>query len=224
MRIALDVGHLPTQQGAISASGKYEYQFNKRFVYELRDAGRKTTPFEFVVIDAANRPKLKLGERPAIAKAKAADVFISIHHDSVNNKYLTKSMVNGKSQPYSDAFSGFSVFVSPENPRYRASVDLARMIARRFKRAGMTQTLHHAEKIPNERRKLLNWDLGVYEAPFVVIKRAKLTAILLELGVIINPRDEERLERPAYRAKIADAILAALDDYCIANLQKSQKK
>ena len=38
----------------------------------------------------------------------------------------------------------------------------------------------------------------------------------METGVLINPDEEKLLDDPAYRAKIADCILAAFQEYCAA--------
>jgi N-acetylmuramoyl-L-alanine amidase len=80
----------------------------------------------------------------------------------------------------------------------------------------MMQSLHHAEPISGEGRKLIDWDLGVYDAPFAVLKNAASASILMELGVLIHPDEELLLEQPAYRSKMVEHVLAALNEYCAA--------
>jgi N-acetylmuramoyl-L-alanine amidase len=213
VRIALDVGHSASDTGTPSASGKTEYAFNRRFALELQRAGRSHQGRDIFVIDAGSTG-LTLQERTAEARRRAADLFVSIHHDSMADKYLMQEVVNGRKRAVSNAFQGFSVFVSAENGQYERSLNLARLIARQFKNVGMTQTLHHAEPIAGENRRVIDWDLGIYEAPFVVIKTAASPAVLLELGVLVNPKDEAKLERPAYRARMTRAILRAIDEFC----------
>lgn len=216
LRVAVDVGHSPVAPGAKSAGGKYEYEFNRRMATELVEAGRNER-HQFILIDAASRAGLELRDRPRQARAENADLFVSIHHDYLHSKYLKEDVVDGRKRTYSNAFRGFSAFVSPENPDYSRSVLLAQLIASRFKEAGMSQTLHHAEPIENENRKILHWDLGIYEAPFVVIKTATMPAVLLELGVLAHPEEEARLEDPTYRSRIAEGILSAIREYCRIN-------
>ena len=222
LKVGLDIGHSPAAPGATSASGKTEYTFNKRFVLELGETARKHLMLNLININSEERD-LTLDERTAIAKKHSVDLFVSIHHDSVNKKYWRENIVDGVKSIYSNAFRGFSIFVSPTNIEYQKSLLAARLVARKFKEGRMMQTLHHAEPIPGEGRKIVDWDLGVYDAPFAVLKTAASPSILIELGVIIHPDEELVLEDPGYRARAVEYIIAALTDYCAA-LQAGTKK
>ena len=80
---------------------------------------------------------------------------------------------------------------------------------------GFSPSLHHAEKIEGENRKLVDKDRGVYEYDdLIILKNAKMAAVLLECGIIVNRDEEEQLWNPATQRKIVSAILQSLDVYC----------
>jgi N-acetylmuramoyl-L-alanine amidase len=91
---------------------------------------------------------------------------------------------------------------------------LATLIGQEFKAIGRSPTLHHAESIKGEGRKLINADLGIYEAPFRVLVSSPLPAVLVEIGVVVNRTEEERLEDEQFRKRIEQALATALTKYC----------
>lgn len=214
LRVAIDTGHSIRDPGAISASGRTEFSFNRRFVNELIAMVEGDTRFEFIRINPSGG-RIKLRERVRQAAEQNADLFVSIHHDSVNGRYVTWPKKDGPFKgPVSYAFRGFSMFVSRDNPQFDASVRFAEAVATRFKKAGFTQTLHHGEPIKGENREILRWDLGLYNAPFAVVKAATMPSVLLELGVLVHPDEEKMLDDPDVRKRKAEAILAAMVAWC----------
>ncbi len=213
LKVALDIGHSIKRPGAISARGKPEFTFNKRFVEEFISHNKANKNFEFFMINQSGK-NIRLSTRTKIAAQKKADLFISIHHDSLNPKYIKKWTYNGTKQTYSNKFKGHSFFISEKNIKFKKSFDLAKKIATVFKEDGLTPTLHHAEPIKGENRTLLDKNLGIYEAPFAVLKTAKMPAVLIELGVIKNKDEEKLLEKPAYRKKLIVNITKALNGFC----------
>ncbi|MGI9405183.1 MAG: N-acetylmuramoyl-L-alanine amidase family protein [Hyphomicrobiaceae bacterium] len=219
LRVAVDIGHDAVRSGATSARGKGEFLFNRRLALELvkrskdHEAGKSLDLF---VLNAGGE-KLDLKERVRNAHDANADIFLSIHHDAVNERYLRSWSLDGSDYRYSDAFQGFSLFVSTENSKFEASVSLAKLIGQNLKDAGLIQTLHHAEPIAGENRVLLDWEYGIYDAPFAVLRHARIPSVLLEAGVIVNRAEETRLEDPAYRERIIGSILRALESYRISS-------
>lgn len=213
LRIALDIGHSRKEPGAISARGKSEYSFNRRFVTEFVEANRDNPHLDLFIINQKGG-KISLRARTEIALKEKADLFISIHHDSVNNKYLKKWNDHGRARNHADAFRGFSVFVSRENKKFDRSLQLARLIAKGFKADGLSPTLHHAEPIKGENRELLSQSLGIYNAPFAVLRTAKMPSVLVELGVIINREEEKLLDDPDYRKRLVQNLSTALQNTC----------
>jgi len=56
-------------------------------------------------------------------------------------------------------------------------------------------------------------DRGVKQAPFRVLKGATMPAVLVELGFISNPEEEKKLQDPAYRDQLLDALVTAIARY-----------
>jgi N-acetylmuramoyl-L-alanine amidase len=209
LRVALDAGHYRLKPGAMSARGVPELSFNlatTRVVAGVLEKAGAT-----VIHVNGDGTVSSLAERPEIAARQKADVFISIHHDSVNDKYLRKWVHGGTERDYADHFRGYSVFTSSKNAKAEISRSLALQVGSALFASGLRPTLHHAEPIQGENRPLLDERTGVYEfSDLVVLKSAKLPAILLECGVIIH-RDEEMLvQRPEYQDLLGHALVKAL--------------
>ncbi len=222
LRVALDVGHYRLKPGARSARGLPELGFNtataRVIASVLERAGAK------VILVNADGTVSSLKERPAIAARGKADCFISIHHDSVNDKYLRKWIHEGVERDYADNFRGYSVFASAKNPKAEKSRELALSVGAALHGAGLRPTLHHAEPIQGENRPLLDERTGVYEfTDLVVLKSATMPAILLECGVIIHREEELLVQRPEYQDLIAHALVQALAEVFPAKGKKGLK-
>ena len=61
-------------------------------------------------------------------------------------------------------------------------------------------------------------NLGVKQAPFVVLIGAEMPSVLVEIAFITNPQEGKLLKSGAYRQKIAQALFDAVRGY-----QKSLK-
>jgi N-acetylmuramoyl-L-alanine amidase len=227
LRVAIDVGHSPEVFGAVSASGKTEYAFNDRFARELVQKSRRAqgsaSRLDLFIINPQGA-NLSLLERPQIARRKGAAIFISIHHDSVNPKHLRRFELNDRVRYHTPTIRGFSLFVSRSNPHFKESAKLARLVGRSFRVAGMQPTLHHAEDLPNERREILEREIGLYEAPFAVLRSAPMPSLLIEVGVIANRAEEAELERPEHRGRIQLAIIEALGALCAGRQGEERRR
>lgn len=209
LRVALDIGHYRLKPGATSARGRSELLFNQATVRTmarvLEGAGAK------VVVVNADGTVSSLADRPAIAARAGADCFVSVHHDSVNDKYLRKWTHEGAPRDYCDEFRGYSVFASSKNPEAEKSRELALRLGAALYETGLRPTLHHAEPIPGENRPLLDERTGVYEfTDLVVLKSATIPAILFECGVIVHREEELLVQDTAYQELLGLALVQAL--------------
>ena len=212
--VMIDIGHTPRHPGATSASGAPEHTFNRRFATELMQALGAQTNYR-VELAYGGRPDLDVHRRAKIIAGVDRGVLLSIHHDSVQPKYLQSWDHQGRTQRYSDRFSGFSLFVSGLAPGFIESAALGQTIGQQFVEAGFSPTLHHNEKLPGENRPLINEGLGLYRFDeLAVLRYAKVPAVLIELGIIVNRRDEERLNDVAYRKRLQSAIVSAMRRFC----------
>lgn len=212
-RVAIDAGHDRVRGGAESARGVPEVVFNQAL------AGRVKAAFDQAGIASfmtnPNADPVPLAARPQAAAAGGATLFLSLHHDSMQDKYLTDWVVDGRTRQYGDQFHGYSLFVSAKNPAYEDSLALAAALGRALAARGLTPTLHHAEPVAGENRPLLDAALGIYRYDdLVVLKSAAMPAVLLEAGVILNRAEERDLAGAARQQATAAAVVEAVTRWC----------
>ncbi|QQO14545.1 N-acetylmuramoyl-L-alanine amidase [Bradyrhizobium diazoefficiens] len=215
-RIVVDVGHTPDSYGALSARNDPEFGFNlhlaRLITARLTSEGFAAT--RLLVTDGKARPSLF--KRVNAANDGRADLFLSIHHDSVPDKLLETWEFEGVKSYFSDRFSGYSLFVSRQNPHFTTSLMLARMIGRQLKE----QSLHYASQytlpvMGRYRHQLLDKDVGVYRYDgLVVLSRTRSAAVLLEAGSIINRDEEMEMNSPERQELMAQAVAAAVGEFC----------
>jgi N-acetylmuramoyl-L-alanine amidase len=209
--VALDIGHLPTAAGAMGADGRMEYGFNRRMVELIATDLQQSNQIRVVVVNLEAK-RISLSDRAAAARAAGAHLLLSIHHDSVNDRYLeTERQANGRVLHYCDRFRGYSVFYSAKNREASRSLDFAQELGLAMRRQGLTPTLHHAERIKGENRELVDPDLGIYRFDdLIVLKSAAMPAALLECGVIVNRSEEAELLTKERQQKVVAAIHEAV--------------
>ncbi|WP_430641842.1 N-acetylmuramoyl-L-alanine amidase family protein [Bradyrhizobium macuxiense] len=215
-RLVLDVGHTAESEGAMSARNVAEFVFNLRLA-RLIEEKLKTEGFtetRLLVTEGKARPSLF--KRVAAANGLDADLLLSIHHDSVPNKLLEDWEFEGKKSHYSDRFSGYSVFVSHDNPDFKTSLSFAELIGKELKADG----LHYAEQytqpiMGRDQHPLLDKETGVYSYDeLIVLRKARMPAVLLEAGSIINRDEELEMDSPERQNMIGSAVVAAVKEFC----------
>ena len=217
-RVLLDVGHSAEVPGSRSARSVPEYEFNlnlaKRIEESLLAEGFRSTLL--LVTPGPARPGLFA--RVARANQWPADLFISIHHDSVPDWFLEAWEVGGKLEGYSDRFSGHSIFISAENPQVEASLSFGRALGRELKAKGLRYTPHYTlPEMRGRRRELLDEEAGVYRYDeLIVLRHTKMPAVLLEAGSIVNRDEELVMGSDERRAVIAAAVAKAVERFCAA--------
>jgi N-acetylmuramoyl-L-alanine amidase len=215
-RVIVDVGHTAEAPGAKSARGVYEYEFNlslsKLIEQSLLDAGFAKT----VLLVTEGKARPGLAHRVAEANGASADLFLSIHHDSVPDKFLEKWDYEGEQRGFSDRFKGHSIFVSKDNANLQASLAFASLLGKELKARDLHYTPHYTEKfMGNRRRTLVDARAGVYRYDqLIVLKNTRMPAVLLEAGSIINRDEELLMASPERQALISAAVTEAVDGFC----------
>ncbi len=205
--IAIDVGHYLEKPGVISARGVTEFEYNLQLAREieiaLKHAGHRT------LLIGDDGLSANLGGRAP--RAAGMDLFISIHHDSVQPRFLSVWEYESETLSYSDKFAGYSLFVSRLNAHTEAGLRCASAIGAALRGAGFTPSRYHADPILGENRPFADEANGVhYFDNLAVLKTASIPALLFEAGVIVNRDEELRLRDPAVRKPIAEAIVSAV--------------
>jgi N-acetylmuramoyl-L-alanine amidase len=162
----------------------------------------------------SRKQRLSPAQRSALAERAGADLFLSIHHDSVQPLYLSEWQYGGKKRFYCDRFTGYSIFVSADSKAYAASQKIAAMLGHALRGAGFSPTLHHSEPIHGENKPLVDREKGIYRYDHLAILRTvRIPVVLIECGVIVNRKEEELLLDTVRRDKMASAIAEGIREY-----------
>jgi N-acetylmuramoyl-L-alanine amidase len=215
-RIVLDVGHTAESEGAISARNVSEFVYNLRLAKRIEERLKAGGFAQTKLLLTEGKARRSLFKRVAAANDLPADLLLSIHHDSVPNKFLEDWEFEGKKSHFSDRFSGYSVFVSRSNPDYRTSLAFAELIGKEMKAQGLDYAAQYSQPIMGRyQRELLNKETGVYRYDeLIVLRKTRMAAVLLEAGSIINRDEELRMGSPERRDLISSGVAAAVKEFC----------
>ena len=215
-RIVLDVGHTAESEGATSARNVAEFVFNLRLARRIEEKLKAEGFAETRLLLTEGKAKPSLAKRVAAANDLHANLFLSIHHDSVPNSLLEDWEFEGKKSHFSDRFSGYSVFVSRDNPDFKTSLSFAELVGKEMKAQGLQYARQYTLAIMGRyQHPLLNKETGVYRYDeLVVLKSTRMPAVLLEAGSIVNRDEELKMESPERRDIISSAVAAAAKEFC----------
>jgi N-acetylmuramoyl-L-alanine amidase len=215
-RIVLDVGHTAESEGAISARNVSEFVFNLRLAKRIEQKLKAEGFAETRLLLTEGKARRSLVKRVAAANNLPADLLLSIHHDSVPNKFLEDWEFEGKKSHFSDRFSGYSVFVSRNNPDFKTSLSFAELIGKEMKALGLDYAQQYSQAIMGRyQRPLLNKETGVYRYDeLIVLRKTRMAAVLLEAGSIINRDEELQMSSAERRNIISSGVAAAVKEFC----------
>jgi N-acetylmuramoyl-L-alanine amidase len=219
--VIVDVGHTAGVPGADSARGAPEYGFNLKLADVIKQALVEAGFDKTVRMITTRAPYSGLFERATRANGAHADLFISIHHDSVPDHLIETWQFDGKENHYSDRFSGYALFVSNDNGDRRGSLAFGHLLGQELQKAGLHYTPHYTLPLMGRyRHELLDAEAGVYRYDqLIVLRNTRMPAVLLEAGSIVNRKEELELGTPERRQLVAKAVVAAVEDFCTARAQ-----
>jgi N-acetylmuramoyl-L-alanine amidase len=215
-RVVLDVGHTFESFGALSARNAPEYDFNlqlaERIEKQLVDDGFSSS----LLMITNGKAKPSLFKRVAMATRLAADLLLSIHHDSVPDRLLENWQFEDKRSYFNDQVSGYSLWVSRHNPSYDASLLFATQIGSQLKAQGLQFAHQYTERFMGRyQHELVDAEAGVYRNDkLIVLKDTTMPAVLLEAGSIINRAEELQMRSAERRDLISASVSSALQSFC----------
>ena len=214
-RIVIDPGHGGRDPGA-QGKGVNESEIVLDVALRVEKLLAKVADLE-VILTRRTDEFIPLPERTAIANREGADLFLSIHvNASVNDQasgvetYFLNFANNLSAAAVAareNAASGQAMGALPDlvksialNNKLDESRDFATLIQQ-----SMTARLRpsHAD-VKN---------LGVKQAPFVVLIGASMPSVLAEISFLSNAGEAKLLKSTAYRQRIAEALVAAIRSY-----------
>ena len=213
-RIVIDAGHGGHDPGA-HGNGINEAELTldvaTRLQKLLASAGVE------VVMTRDNDVYIPLEERTAIANREGADLFLSIHANASRNtqaRGVETYFLNFATNPEAEAVAARENATSGK-PMHSLP-DIVRAIALNNKineSRDLAETVQKAmvKRLGQKNRALK--DLGVKQAPFVVLIGAGMPSVLAEISFVTNKQDGALLKTQTYRQQIAQALMDAVVGY-----------
>ena len=220
-RVVIDAGHGGHDPGA-HGSGIIESELTLDVALRLQKLLEKEDGIE-VVMTRDTDVFIPLEERTAIANREGADLFLSIHANASRNSLargIETYFLNFAMNPEAEAVAARENATSGQS--MHSLPDIVRAIALNNK---INESRDLAETVQKSMAKRLSSrngslrDLGVKQAPFVVLIGAVMPSVLAEISFVTNKQDGALLKTGPYRQQIAQALLDA-----ILNYQKGLKR
>lgn len=216
--VLIDPGHGGPDGGAVGPTGTREKDLTLALASQVRDLlvarGRVR-----VALTRDKDAEVTLEQRPQIARAIGADLFVSIHMDSAPNPQATGVTVYSLSDVASTKEAAALAEAEAERvgeitsdgdsavdnvlrdlalrDQMAASAAFARRILRRAEAAG--QAAVPLRPTPHQ------------FADFVVLRGARTPGVLVEAGYLTNALDAGRLSSAERRAPLAEALAGAIE-------------
>jgi len=217
--VVIDPGHGGIDGGAEGVSGTSEKAITLAFGRELRQKLAETGKYD-VYMTRDSDIFLPLDERVRIARQHDADLFISIHADTISMKGIRGATVYTVSDKASDAeaqatadrenLSDTLAGIDVKQEDHEVSDILVDLIRRethtysvKFARALLSELSPTIELINNPQR----------SAGFKVLLAPDVPSVLVELGYLSNIKDEAQLRDPQWRGKAIDRMASAIAEF-----------
>ncbi|HWU61980.1 MAG TPA: N-acetylmuramoyl-L-alanine amidase [Ensifer sp.] len=219
--VAIDAGHGGIDTGAIT-SGKHPV-YEKNITLDFATALAKelnTRPGIKAFLTRDTDVFLSLGERVQIARSRGANLFISLHADTLREKSIRGATVYtisdrasdkladelAKRENTSDEVAGVEVKKEPSEVN-DILIDLTRRETQAFSISLANSIVHSFEG-----------EIGLINNPhrsagFRVLTAPDVPSVLLELGFLSNSEDVKQLQKPEFRDKLVTLIADAVKRY-----------
>jgi N-acetylmuramoyl-L-alanine amidase len=220
--IVLDPGHGGIDAGTRApATGETEKSIVLEFSLLLRDKLERTGKYR-IAMTRTDDSFVPLGERVALARARQAALFISIHADALRRGegdaqgatiYTLSERASdaraarlAEAENQADVIAGLDLSSEPKDVA-GILIDLARRETKtfslQFARAAVTELKKAARLHPSPMR----------SAAFVVLKAPDVPSALLELGYVTNKEDLQSLVSAEWRDRTTDSVVQAIHSF-----------
>jgi len=227
--IFIDPGHGGVDPGTIGISGVYEKHITLAMARELKRQLERTGRFK-VILSRSRDVFIRLRDRVRLARDRKAELFISVHADTVRNRKIKGPAVYTLSEKSSDKEA--QELAEKENKAdLIAGVDLTfetpevtNILIDLAQRESMNQSARFAASLIRELKRKTRVLRNTHRfAGFAVLKAPDIPSVLVELGFLSNPSDERRLRSKSYRRKLASAMSKAVAAHFVRIEQAARK-
>ncbi len=219
--IALDPGHGGDHDGAVGPTGSKEKDLTLAIARQVALLCQSELSAK-VVFTRETDQDVELNARVAFANKKRANLFLSIHLNSMPTEE-SRRLAHGIETYFLSADPSDA---SAEAQAARENLDdlqvhspgKRRDVDRILNDLALTEAQADSSKLAYAIHEKLvaastATDRGVHQAPFFVLTGARMPAVLIETGFISNPDEELKLESPAYQRLLAQAIVDGIKEF-----------
>ena len=222
--IVIDPGHGGIDPGAQGSHG-YEKDVVLAVSREIRRALTTSRRYE-VIMTRSTDVFVSLDQRIRISRQNQADLFVSVHADSLAQKELAQNIRGAtvytlsekatddrsrrlaEKENAADILAGLNVKSGQNDAQVRNILfDLVRRESANFSNDFRGLLLHQL------RSRLTLAKDPTRSAPFKVLRQPGSPAVLIELGYMSNAEDEKLLGTPAWQRSVGEAVARSVDDF-----------
>jgi len=218
--IVIDPGHGGQDPGAQANAKLYEKTIVLALAKELKKQLLQSGKYR-VALTREKDVYIRLKDRVKFAREHNADLFISIHADSIHKKKVRGTSIYTISKKASDAQT--AKLAEKENQSdLIAGLDLNiedEQVAFILGDFLINDTMNHSKFFANTLVEALkSSNIRMLENPhryagFAVLKAPEIPSVLIEAGFMSNPQEAKLLNQPHHRQKIAKSIVTGINQY-----------
>lgn len=219
--IAIDAGHGGKDPGAVGKSGLQEKDITLDIARRLAALVKEKLDCK-VVLTRDSDEYIPLEDRPAIARTKGADLFVSIHVNASRRRaargietYIQSLRASDRDAMATAAFENATS--SKTLSQLGGELDrILKDLRTDDKQEESLQLAHYVQNSMVDTMRPVKGhvvNLGVKRAFFYVLINTEMPSILAEVGFISNPEDEKMLRKDSYRQAIAESLFLGVKNY-----------
>lgn len=214
--VCIDPGHGGTDLGAKgSTSELVEKDITLKVGLQLKRLIETRLGLR-VVMTRKDDSEVSLDSRAAMANNQKAQIFVSIH---VNSSYRRGARgtetfyvsLEATDQEASELARKENAVLGGDTGDPAATDDLRLILWNMAQTEYIKESSKLATYIQNQLNEVMNTrNRGVKQAPFRVLMRAAMPAVLVEIAFLSNPGEEKQLARDAFLARVAGGIYTGI--------------
>jgi N-acetylmuramoyl-L-alanine amidase len=222
--IVIDPGHGGMDPGAIGQSGIEEKKVVLDIALALRDLFKKKTKLTVYLTRDSDR-FIPLVDRTRFANEKKADIFVSIHANSIEGNKKKKDGTRGykvyflsEAKNEEDKLAAMRenavIELEDKTHKYDNLQDiLIDMAGNEYLRESQDFSIMVTESFSSCLKTIPRLHLGIGQANFWVLNGTYMPSVLVEVGFISNPQEEKDLSDPPVQKSIASGIFEAVMNF-----------
>ncbi|WP_431856053.1 N-acetylmuramoyl-L-alanine amidase [Azospirillum sp.] len=218
--IVLDPGHGGEDPGAVGVGGVFEKDITLAVARELRRQLEGTGRYR-VMLTRDKDVFIRLRERVGMARDVGADLFLSLHADSIATGTIRGLSIYTLSDKASDREA--EMLAAKENRADAiAGLDLSgenHLVASILIDLAQRDTMNHSKRfakavLENVKREVTLLPSKPHrQAGFAVLTAPDVPSVLVEMGYLSSPQDASQLKSPRHRERLARGVTRAVDSY-----------